>query len=107
MLLAVLGLRCCSGDSPCHAWASRAVVTSLVAEHRLQGPAYSLWAAGLVALWYVGSSRIRDRDRAACIGRRMLCRRATGGPYNIFVIHSPVDGYLGGFVSWLLSIRLQ
>ena len=70
--------------------------TSLVAEHRLQGPTYSLWAAGLVALWHVGSSWIRDRDRAACIGRRMLCHRATGGPYDIFVIHSPVDGVLGG-----------
>ena len=62
------------------ALASRCVA-SLVAEHRLQvhrlqqwqqTPAQSLWHTGLVTLWHVGSSQIRDWTRVSCIGRQIL-----------------------------------
>ena len=36
--------------------------------HRLQ----QLWRTGLVALWHVGSSRIKDRTRVSCMGKWIL-----------------------------------
>ena len=36
--------------------------------HRLQ----QLWLVGLIALWHVGSSQIRDQTRVPCIGRWIL-----------------------------------
>ena len=53
------------------------VVVSLVAEHGLQGTrAQQLYLSGLVALRYVGSSRIRDQTPIPCTGRQI----STTGP---------------------------
>ena len=97
LFLAVLGLHCSKGFSlvAVSGVYSPAAVhrplcgASLVAEHRLQGaPAsvvvacglssyssqaleYSLelWGIGLVALWQVGSSQVRDATCVSCFGR--------------------------------------
>ena len=45
---------------------------SLVAAHGLRARAQELWHTGLVAFWYVESSRIRDRTHVPCTGRRIL-----------------------------------
>ena len=48
-------------------------VASLVAEHRLWvRELQQLWHTGLVALWHVESSWIRDRTPVSCIGRWIL-----------------------------------
>ena len=71
-LLAVMGLLCCTGFSCRRAGAlghtSLRSCGSRAPEPRL---------AGLAALWFVGSSRIRDRIRVSCIARRLLHHWAT------------------------------
>ena len=53
-------------------------VASLVAEHRLWvRELQQLWHTGLVALWHVESSWIRDRTHVPCTGRWILIHCAT------------------------------
>ena len=42
-------------------------------QHRLS----NWWHTGLVALWHVGSSQIRDQTHVSCIGRWILYHGAT------------------------------
>ena len=43
----------------------------------LRAEAQELWDSGLVALWHVGSSQIRDRIHVSRTGRQILYHRAT------------------------------
>ena len=92
LFLAVLGLLCCVGSSLVAVSRGNSlvevcglfiVVASVAAEHGLQGVraaavaapgsrAQQLWLLGLVALWHVGSSQIRNPTCASCIGRWTL-----------------------------------
>ena len=72
LLLADLGLCCFArllsgyGDQAFHCGAFSCC------RHGLYSLGSQLWCAGLVALWHVESSRIRDRTRVPCIGRQIL-----------------------------------
>ena len=89
----MLGLHCCTGFSLAVASKGYALVAgqglliavaSFVAEHGLQGVQEQLWhvgsaaavpglySTGLVALWRVGSSRIRNQAHVSCIVRWIL-----------------------------------
>ena len=90
-LMAELGLHCSTGFSPVAASRGYSlavvrgplIVMASLVEHRLQrtgglqelqfpaskAQAQWLWCTGLVALWHVGSSQIRDRTRVSSIGR--------------------------------------
>ena len=35
------------------------------------------WCSGLIALWHMGSSQVRDQTRASCMGRQILHHWAT------------------------------
>ena len=93
LFLTVLGLCCYTrafsscgerGLLSAAAQALLVVAASLIVEHGLweQGPrvvargsgaqAQYLWCTGLVALWHVGSSQIRDRTSVPCVARRIL-----------------------------------
>ena len=91
--LAVLGLCCCMGFSPgagsreyssCSAQASQCDgfsccraqalghMGSVVVAPSSIAQAQELWRMGVVALWHVGFSRIRNQTTVSCIGRRIL-----------------------------------
>ena len=58
----------------------------------LPGPraqAQQLWCMGLAALWHGGSSRIRDRTRVSCIGRRITPE--SGKPWTWILNHSVIN----------------
>ena len=57
-------------------------VASLVVEHGLQ----YFWNTDLVALWYVESSRTRDRTHVPCIGRQILIHGTTREALEILCI---------------------
>ena len=96
---AVLGLHCCArAFSSCGEWGPLfiavrgllTVVSSLVAEHRLQvhglqqlwlagsrAQAQQLWSLGSATPPHVGSSQTRDQTRVPCIGRQIPIHCAT------------------------------
>ena len=53
------------------------VVASLAVEHRRQNAWQQLYCTGLLALWHVESSQIRDRTHVSCIDRWILYHWAT------------------------------
>ena len=94
LFLAVLGLHCClgfslvvvsggisslqCGFSCCRAW-TLGCMGSVGAAPGLYSTSKQLWCAGLVALWQVGSSQIRDGNHVSCIGCQVLYHRAYQG----------------------------
>ena len=58
-----------------------------------QAQAWQLWPMGLVALWYVGSSQIRDQTHVFCVGKWILYRWATREAQSLTFFHS-TDIYL-------------
>ena len=92
-------------SSSCSAWGllSRRSVCALpfavapLEEHGLQwlqlpgsrAQAQQLWLMGLIALWHVGSSQIRDRTRVSCIGRGILYHRVTREAPSLLKFYQP------------------
>ena len=56
----------CMGSRSCSTW------SFVVVAPGLQSTGSIVWRVGLVALWHVGSSQIRDRTCVSCIGRQIL-----------------------------------
>ena len=78
-----------AGFSSCDAWAQWLWLMGSRAQ------AQKLWRTGLVAPRHVGSSRIRDRTRVPCIGRRVLDHYATGEVptvyfKDIYILHREI-----------------
>ena len=73
-LLVVLGLCCCpQAFSSC---GERGLLFSC-GEQLLIAGSRTCGLSSLVALWHVGSSRIRDQTRVPCVGRRILNQQTT------------------------------
>ena len=67
----------CHGFSLCRAWALGPAGFSSCGFRALEHRGLWLWHRSLVALWHVGSSRIRDQTRVFCIGTLILYHGAT------------------------------
>lgn len=79
----------------CGAWASHCPLlwstgsrlqASVAAVPGSRAQAQQPWHVGLVALWHVGSSQIRDQT---CIGRWTVCHRATREALVALCLHGP------------------
>ena len=105
--LAVLGLCCCMGFSPgagsreyssCSAQASQCDsfsccgaqalghVGSVVVAAGSIAQAQELWRMGIVALWHVGFSRIRNQTAVSSIGRQTLYNWTTREALKHFIL---------------------
>ena len=72
----------CTAFSSCITWAQQFWLPGS------REQAQQLWCTGLVALWHVGSSQIRDWTHVSCIGRWILTTEPPGKP-RILVWYAP------------------
>ena len=79
------GLSCCRAQALGHAgFSSCSMQTQQLLPSGSRAQVQQLWHRGLVTLWNVGSSQIRDRTCVSCLGRQVLYHWATREALNLY-----------------------